>query len=119
MNEQEVLSSTYTDTCTVYRPVLVNDNGEDLFLDKEKGEVVYSNIPCALSSITGGKLQKEGLGFKVECDYYLFVNPEINVQVNDFIVVERLGKIYKMVAGDSDRHCSHNRIFLKTAEAKI
>ncbi len=120
MTEADILAATYDDICTVYRPrKTVLPSGESRFLKGLEGEVVYENIPCALSSPSGGKPTKTQTVVKVDTDYLLFVRPEVDIQPGDTVRVIRLGKANPKgkqtiaLAGVADRQPSHNNVPLK------
>ena len=116
MNEADLLATTYNDTCTVYRPgKVVLPSGESVFKKGLEGQVVYENIPCALSSPTGGKLAKGQATAKVDTDFLLFVRPEVDTQAGDTVLVTRLGKQTAGLAGLPDRQLSQNNSPLKLA----
>ena len=57
MTEADILALTYQDSCWVYRPQKTTlPSGESVFQKGLDGRQVYENIPCALSSPSGGKL---------------------------------------------------------------
>lgn len=119
MSEADILAMTYLDSCTVYRPQkIVLPNGESAFKNGLEGARVYENIPCALSSTTGGKLQKSKSTATVATDYCLFVRPEVEIQPNDTLEVIRLGKRLLLVAGLADRQPSHNNVPLLLGKDK-
>ncbi len=114
MSEADILALTYTDLCTVYRPFKeVKPNKESIFKNGLEGKLVYGNIPCALSSPSGGKLQQSKSTATTPTDYLLFVRPEIEIQPNDTVVVTRLGKEFILTAGLADRQPSHNNVPMK------
>ena len=120
MTEADILALTYDDTCTVYRPgKVVLPSGESQFQKGLEGVVVYENIPCALSSPTGGKPTKTQTVVTADTDYRLFVRPEIDIQPGDTVRVIRLGKTNPKgkqtiaLAGVADQQPSHNNIPLK------
>ena len=60
MTEADILALTYQDSCWVYRPQKTTlPSGESVFQKGLDGRQVYENIPCALSSPSGGKLGKK------------------------------------------------------------
>ena len=114
MTEADILASTYTDACTVYRPQKVEQpSGESVFKKGLEGQVVYKDIPCALSSPAGGKLSQSKTTASVDTDFSLFVRPEADIQPGDTVQVVRLGKAFVCGAGLAERHPSHNNIPLK------
>ena len=61
MTEADILALTYGDKCWVYRPQKTTlPSGESVFQKGLEGKAVYEDIPCALSSPSGGKLGKNG-----------------------------------------------------------
>ena len=119
MSEADILASTYTDACTVYRPQKVEQpSGESVFKKGLEGQVVYKDIPCALSSPAGGKLSQSKTTASVDTDFSLFVRPEVDIQPGDTVRVVRLGKAFVCGAGLAERHPSHNNIPLKLQNDK-
>lgn len=114
MTEADVLAATYDDLCSVYRPQKVTlSSGESAFLNGVEGKLVYMSMPCALSSMTGGKPYKSKTTVQTSSDYCLFVRPEVDIIQGDTVVVSHLGKTQIMLAGVPDRQSSHNNIPLK------
>lgn len=114
MSEADILATTYTDLCTVYRPEMTAlPTGESKHLQGLDGEKVYTAIPCALSSPTGGKLQHTKQAPQVAVDYRLFVRPTVDIRPKDTVVVTRLGQRLQCEAGLADRYPSHNNVPLK------
>ena len=69
-SEADVLAATYGDACTVYRPVKrMLPNLETVIRDGLDGEIVMSGVPCALSSLSVGKLQHGEATSDVKTDY--------------------------------------------------
>lgn len=119
MTEADILASTYTDTCTVYRPgKVVQPSGESVFKKGLEGQVMYEGIPCALSSPAGGKLSQSKTTASVDTDFSLFVRPEVDIQPGDTVKVVRLGKEFICGAGFPERHPSHNNVPLKLQNDK-
>lgn len=114
MTEADILAMTYDDSCTVYRPGKVTlPSGESVFRKGLEGQVVYEDIPCALSSPSGGRPSKSQTVVRVDTDYLLFVRPEVDIQPGDTVAVIRLGKRTVALAGLADRQLSHNNIPLR------
>lgn len=108
MTEADLLATTYTDTCTVYRPEKQElPSGETVFKTGLEGQVVYENIPCSLARPTGGKLQRQRPVINAEVDYTLFTRPEIEILQTDTVAVEQLGKTVLVEVGRSSRYSSH------------
>ena len=119
MTEADILAMTYDDSCTVYRPGKVTlPSGESVFRKGLEGRVVYEDIPCALSSPSGGKPTKGQTVVRVDTDYLLFVRPEVDIQPGDTVVAVRLGKRFVCGAGLPERHPSHNNVPLKLQKDK-
>ncbi len=118
--EADILAATYGDACTVYRPVKrMLPNLETVIQDGLDGEIVMSGIPCALSSPSGGKLQHGEATSDVKTDYLLFVRPEVDIRPGDTVLVTRLGRTYRTVAGKPERQPSHNNIPLTLVEDTV
>lgn len=63
---------------------------------------MYQDIPCALSSHSGGALSQSSSTASADTSYSLFVRPEIDILENDFLVISRLGKVIEALAGAAD-----------------
>lgn len=118
MTEADILAMTYADSCTVYRPGKVTlPSGESVFRKGLEGQVVYEDIPCALSGPSGGgsggKPARSQTVVRTDTDYLLFVRPEVDIQPGDTVAVTRLGKRTVALAGLADRQPSHNNVPLK------
>lgn len=110
----DIIATTYEDTCTVYRPTRAKSpTGETVYFDGVDGLVVYSDIPCAVSSLTGGNANQTQTVAFIDADYKLFVRPEIDIKENDTVVAVRLGKTITGTAGLSDTQVSHNAVPIK------
>ena len=108
MSEAEILALTYYDKMSVYRPLktlyrLVKVS----FIKGLDGKKIYEDIPCALSSFSNGKSNKNDVNVKVESDYKLFYDPKIKVEKNDTIVCVHEGTRYVLVAGKQYTLPSH------------
>ena len=120
MTEADILALTYQDSCWVYRPQKTTlPSGESVFQKGLDGRQVYENIPCALSSPSGGKLGKKEPTASIDTDFLLFVRPEVEIEPGDTVKVIRLGREYLTEAGLADRQPSHNNVPLKLAVIQI
>mgnify|MGYP001282284288 CR=1 FL=1 len=106
MQEADILAETYWDTVTVYRPFKDTlPSGESVFKSGAEGKMVYQDVPCALSSHSGGALAQSSSTASADTSYSLFVRPEIDILENDF-----LGKAIEALAGAAERQPSHNNV---------
>ena len=120
MTEADILATTYEDICTVYRPYKeVSPDGETSFKNGLDGKVVYSNMPCALSSPTGGKVSKSPSTAAAAKDYSLFVVPGIIIEANDVVVVDHNKQHTLFVAGRAAVYSSHSSIPLQLYKETI
>ena len=120
MSEADILAMTYWDRVTVYRPFKGQlENGETVFKKREEGRKVYENIPCALSSHTGGGLSREMPARSVPAQYSLFVRPEAEIEPNDYLEISSRGKVTKALAGLAERQLSHNRVPLILEKERV
>jgi len=120
MTEADILALTYEDTVTVYRPFKEQlPSGETVFKKGDEGRRVYEAIPCALSTHTGGGLNRELPAGTVPTQYCLFVRPEVEIEPNDYLEVSRRGKVTKALAGLADRLPSHNNIPLILNQERV
>ena len=111
MQEADILAETYWDTVTVYRPFKDTlPSGESVFKSGTEGKMMYQDVPCALSSHSGGALAQSSSTASVDTSYSLFVRPEIDILENDFLVISRLGKVIEALAGAAERQPSHNNV---------
>jgi len=114
MTEADILAMTYTDTCTVYRSYKeVTPDGETVFKKELEGEVVYSGIPCALSSPSGGKLYHKMPVIRADTDYLLFVRPEVDIQKTDTVEVLQKGHRILVEVGQGGYYSSHTQYPVK------
>ena len=84
--------------------------GESVFKSGTEGKMMYQDVPCALSSHSGGALAQSSSTASVDTSYSLFVRPEIDILENDFLVISRLGKVIEALAGAAERQPSHNNV---------
>lgn len=120
MTEADILAATYDDTVTVYRPVRERKStGETVFKSGTEGERVYESIPCALSSKQGGKLMQSDSTASAEAEYKLFVRPEVDIRANDYLEIRRMGKTFRMIAGEGMPYPSHNELPLKPCKERV
>lgn len=111
MTEADILALTYEDTVTVYRAFKDRlPSGETVFKKKEEGQAVYKNVPCSLSSHTGGVLNRELPAGSTPAQYSLFVRPEVEIEPNDYLAIIHRGRCTTALAGLADRQSSHNNI---------
>lgn len=110
MTEADILRSTYQDICRVYRPAKSKVDGETIYLGGTDGDLVYADIPCALSSRQGGKAQGTATTAKADADYTLFVSPEVCIEPHDTVVVYCMGFYITATAGVAMRYGSHNNV---------
>lgn len=120
MREADILAMTYWDRASVYRPFKGRlENGETVFYRKADGRKVYENIPCALSTHTGGSLAKELPAGSVPTQYRLFVRPEVEIEPNDYLEITSRGKVTRAMAGLAERQPSHNNIPLVLEQERV
>ena len=111
MNEIDILAATYDHTCKVYRAQMVDlPNGETTYQDGINGQLVYENLPCALSSPSGGKLSYKQPEYRISTDYLLFTRPDIELMENDYLVINQYGHEVIARAGQTDYYLSHNEV---------
>lgn len=111
MTEADILATTYSDSCTVYRPFkTVLDSGETVFKSGLEGRAVYENIPCSLARPTTATPRHEKPLVAAGVDYVLFVRPEIEIQQSDTVVVTQLGREITVFTGRAAWYPSHNEI---------
>ena len=72
--EKRIIASTYFDKMNVYRPFKSTLNtGESAFKNGLEGKKIYEDVPCALSSLSGGSRNANVPAPKVESDYNYFM----------------------------------------------
>ncbi len=100
----------YKDRCTVYRrEKSETEYGETVFGERIK---VYENIAVALSYKNVGSIKQTNSVARTEKQCSLFTRPEVKILPNDIIEVETLGEVTEYIAGDCERHSSHNNVTL-------
>lgn len=120
MTEADVLALTYEDAVTVYRPFKTElKSGETVFKKGKEGRCVYETVPCALSTHTGGNLNRELPVGTVPAKYSLFVRPEVEIEPNDYLEIRRRGKVTRVLAGLAERQPSHNNIPLVLSQERV
>jgi hypothetical protein len=110
MSEADILASTYEDRVTVYRAFKETLNGETVFQKGLAGKLICSDMPCALSGQSGGRLHRSASVASASADYFLYVRPEMDIQPNDYLEVSKEGAKILLVAGRAVRFPSHNCI---------
>lgn len=107
MTEADILSSTYEDTCTIYRTLkTILKTGETVFEEM----ALYHDMICSLSFASGGKIEQSKSTAITKTEYKLFVRPEVDIQANDTIIITRLSKKIVCIAGLSHDYISHKEI---------
>lgn len=120
MTEADILAMTYDDRCSVFRAAKETlPSGESVFHSGTDGMPVYTDIPCALSSPSGGKLTRSPSTASVPTDYVLFTRPEIEIKPNDTVVVTHLGLDLVLYAGLAMRYPSHIQLPLKLKKEMV
>lgn len=120
MQEADILALTYNDVCTVYRAAKGSlTSGETVFNKGLNGAIIYSDVPCAISGKSGGKITKSQTTASIPTEYSLFTRPEIDIQPNDYIVIVHLKKKVVAIAGLADRLSSHNNVPLKLEKETV
>lgn len=120
MTEADILALTYWDAVTVYRPFKGRlPSGETVFQRKKEGRKIYEGIPCALSSHTGGELNRKLPAGSVPTQYHLFVRPDVEIEPNDYLEIVCRGRVTKAVAGLAERQPSHNNIPLILEQERV
>lgn len=120
MREADILAMTYWDRADVYRPFKDRlKNGETVFKKKAEGQKIHGNIPCALSTHTGGSLTRELPAGSTAVQYCLFVRPEVEIEPNDYLEITCRGRVTKAVAGIAERLSSHNKVPLVLEQERV
>lgn len=120
MTEADILALTYEDAVTVYRPFkTVLKSGETVFKKGKEGRCVYKAVSCALSTHTGGALNRELPAGTVPVQYSLFVRPEVEIEPNDYLEIHRRGRVTRALAGLAERQPSHNNIPLVLSQERV
>ena len=120
MTEADILAETYWDSVTVYRPFKdVLPSGESVFKSGRNGKVIYQDVPCALSSHSGGTISQSPSTATADTTYSLFTRPEVDILENDYLLISHLGKMVVLLAGAAERHSSHNNIPVRLADPVV
>lgn len=102
--EADILAETYYHTASVLRPIPdVDELGFDTFVD----EVVYDEIPCAISFTSGSTENITDTTQPINYIAVLFARPDINIQAGDWIVAWVLDNMYEFRAGEGVVYQSH------------
>lgn len=115
MTEAEILETTYDDICTVFRPIsTVSENtGETVYKTGLNGFCIYQDIPCGLSSQTGGKPVNTGSVIETDVEYVLFYHPRYEIRKGDTVLIKHLGMTYQVLAGKARNYVSHWELPIK------
>lgn len=118
--EKRIIASTYFDKMNVYRPFKSTlTTGESAFKNGLEGKKVYEDVPCALSSFSGGSRNTNVPAPKVESDYKLFYDPEVHVEKNDTIECWHEGRYYVLEAGKEMPFLSHCELPVKETKKTV
>lgn len=102
-DEASIIADTYYHTCTIKRPVhKMRGNFDDYVM-----EVVYEDIPCAVSFTQGSKEDLTDTTQPIQYLAKLFARPEIEVKAGDIIFANVLGHEYEFKAGEGYPYQSH------------
>ncbi len=107
-----VFDILHKDKMTISRYEKVKKDGITRFEDVEK----YTNIACRLSK---EKLSNMGDGNipVVTIAHKIFTDPSIDIKKGDKIVlIEKSGRVYKFIAGESFPYDSHLEVSVKKEE---
>lgn len=116
-DEIEILASTYEDTCCVYRPTMRKlPSLETVYTDKLDGDLIYQDMSCSLASSSGGKLSYKQPQYNAASDYLLFTRPDVDIQINDYLVIKQYGHQRVARAGLTDYYGSHNEVHVNADE---
>ena len=98
MSEADILATTYLDKCTIARRgAAVKD--PDTKLSRQEEITVAQDVPCSLSTPSGGKLELSGGHGQTNTSYSLFCRPDVDVQAGDKIIALKGGRAYALWAG--------------------
>lgn len=99
MSEEDILDTTYDAACSIYR-MGASTKDPDTKLTKQQKLLISENVPCAISSQIGGKLNlTDGYGH-LNSDYVLFCRPKVDVKEGDQItILTKAGQTFKLWAG--------------------
>lgn len=102
MTEADILAITYYDSCSIIRKVGVVKNPET-GMSRQQSVIVGTDIPCALSTPTGGSINhSEGHG-SYHSGYTLFCRPDVDIEAGDKLhVITKSGRKYTLWAGRPD-----------------
>lgn len=111
--ERKAIEMTYEDTCEVIRAVETEVGN----ITKPVEQIVYKDIPCALSTGNSTTYQTETVN-KIDYDVKIFFAPEIEIKAGDKIRLCRLGKeVYKYKnVGETSIYETHQEIMAKRSD---
>lgn len=97
MTEQQILEKTYKDRMNVTRSIAAQDeSGESVW----KPEIIYEDIPCALSKASSSAPEKTDVRRTVTNEMLIFASPEVLLQDMDRIsIVTQAGQMFSGIAG--------------------
>lgn len=122
MTAADILAATYYDRCTIYRPIRsVTAIGETVYLTGRDGQVMGRDIPCALSSPSGGGWQRGVPTATAMADYTLFLSPKTDIGKGDMVVVYQAasGQEIELIAGLPMHYPSHTQLPLHLQEERV
>lgn len=102
--EADIIAETYYHTAKVFRPTPVIDK---LGFDDFKDELVYDDIPCAVSFTSGSTENITDTTQPINYIGVLFARPEIDIKAGDWIVADVLGHKREFRAGEGIVYQSH------------
>ena len=102
-NEADILAQTYYHTATIKRPKHTTRG----YFDDYKEEIVYEDIPCAISFTQGSTEDLTDTTQPIQYIAKLFARPEIEVKEGDIVLANVLGHDYEFRAGEGYSYQSH------------
>lgn len=103
-SEADIIAETYYHTAKVLRPTPSED---ELGFDSFNNEVVYDDIPCAISFTSGSTENITDTTQPINYIATLFARPEIDIKAGDWIVSDVLGHKREFRAGEGVVYQSH------------
>lgn len=104
--ERKAIESTYTDVCDIVR----NVEKEIDFINRHIDEVIYKNIPCALS-MNKNTINSTDTAAFFNYSAVIFISPEIDIRPSDKIIVTRYGRTIEYTnAGRPVVYATHQEV---------
>lgn len=104
--EADILAQTYYHRATVKRPTHMRDGYFDDYTD----EILYEDIPCAISFKGGSTTGESDTTQRIEYTSTFFGRPELRIEAGDIVIADIFGVEYTYLCGEGTIYQSHIEI---------